>query len=226
MQRPLLWSATFPRRMLRELLLQSMFQEATRALDLRLPPLFPVGASANYGLLYLIVRIIHENRITRVLDIGAGQSSLLLNALAERSPIEVVTLETHEEWAARIGAQVKHRVLHVPLERKTSFGQSALCYSELSGLEGKFDLIIADAPHGTPRHSRWACLEVIDRFRADEHIVIFDDAERRGERDTIRRFLALESRAPVSGKFFKPAEAQQFVACTPAFSHVFHYKWS
>ena len=224
MSRPLSWSLTFSKRMLREVLLQNMVHDAVANLDLPVPPLYPTGAGANYGLFYLILRIVTENPVARVLDVGAGQSTLLLNALAKKSPIDVVTLETDSNWADRIGQRVDHKVVHSPLVPRSIHGVDVQGYADLSGIEGKFDLILIDAPIGTKRHSRWAGLELIDSFREQDCIVIFDDAERRGERDTINRFCALHE--DLKGRYFRPAAAQQFVACSPKFSHIMYYRWS
>lgn len=210
--------------MLREVLLQNMFNDAVAKLDVPAPPLYATGAGANYGLFYLILRIITENPVRRVLDVGAGQSTLLLNALAKKYDLEVVTLETDEDWANRIGQRVDHPVLHSPLARRSIHGVDVDGYADLSAVEGKFDLILIDAPVGTKRHSRWAGLELIDRFRQDDCVVIFDDAERRGERDTINRFSTLHE--DLKGHYFRPAAAQQFVACSPKFSHIYYYRWS
>lgn len=224
MTRPLSWSFTFSKRMLREVLLQNMFHDAVAKLDIPAPALYATGASANYGLLYLILRIITENPIKRVLDVGAGQSTLLLNALAKKYELEVVTLETDADWANRIGQRVDHRVVHSPLARRSIHGVQVDGYADLLAIEGKFDIILIDAPVGMKRHSRWAGLEVIDGFRQDECVVIFDDAERRGERDTINRFSALHE--DMKGRYFRPAAAQQFVAWSPKFSHIQYYRWS
>lgn len=224
MTRPLSWSLTFSKRMLREVLLQTMFHEAVAKLDVPLPPLYPTGAGANYGLFYLILRIITENPVTRVLDIGAGQSTLLLDALSKKYGLDVVTLETDADWASRIGERVSHKVCHSPLTARTIHGVDVQGYADLSGIDGKFDLILVDAPIGTKRHSRWAALEVIDAFRADDGVIIFDDAERRGERDTIGRFSALHP--DMKGRYFRPAAAQQFVAYSSKFAHIPFYRWS
>lgn len=209
----------------REILLQNLFYRTTDALGLTLPPLYPVGGAANYGLLSLVTRIVSENRITRILDIGAGQTSLLLDALAKQFPIEITTLESDAQWAAHITAKVAHRVVHSPLAQREVSGRSVLGYSDISNLAGPFDLIIIDGPMGTDRFSRWAALEILAGFRAPEFIAIFDDAERDGERDTIDEFMRANSGSKIEGLFLPRALKQQFVAFTPNFAHVRYYGW-
>jgi predicted O-methyltransferase YrrM len=210
----------------RETLLQNMFYRSASDLGLELPPLYPLGGAANYGLLYLIMRIVSEDGGRSVLDIGAGQSSLLLDALRRKFPIDVTTLETDPDWAARVRGKVSHPVLQSPLEPGRVLGRMSECYADLSGLADLYDLIVVDAPMGTERNSRWATLDVVTRFHAPDCIVIFDDAERRGERDTIEAFMNSEAGAKFDGLYFARALKQQFVAFTPGFAHVRHYGWT
>jgi hypothetical protein len=72
---------------------------------------FPTGGAANYSLLYLILRIGLEFKPASVLDIGAGQSSLLWSMLRRHGLVgSVLTLESDREWAQRIGDQIDHEV--------------------------------------------------------------------------------------------------------------------
>src|SRR5262245_35494224 len=69
---------------------------------------FPVGPAANHGLLYLVLRCYLEFPALRILDVGAGQTSLLLDALHRRlGKGEIITLEHDAGWAQRIAPQVR-----------------------------------------------------------------------------------------------------------------------
>ena len=160
---------------------------------------FPVGGAANYSLLYLILRIGTEFRPASVLDIGAGQSSLLWAMLRRRGLVgDVLTLEDDADWGARIAAQVDHRVLVTPLAPRTVAGRPALTYDwDAAFGERSFDMIVCDGPRGTPRHSRSGILSLFDggRLHAD-FALILDDAERAGEQDTI---TAIHARLQADG---------------------------
>ncbi|WP_174298606.1 hypothetical protein [Sphingomonas bacterium] len=147
---------------------------------------FPTGAAANHGLLYLILRIGAEFRPRAVLDVGAGQSTLLWDALHRRGLVgEVVTLEEDPEWGARIGAQVAHDVLVTPLRPARVNGRSVMTYDwAAAGAGRRFDVIVCDGPRGTPRHSRGGVLSMLDD-RPDGFALVLDDAERDGEQDTV-----------------------------------------
>lgn len=148
---------------------------------------FPVGSAANYGLLYLVLRCYLELPLQRILDVGAGQTSLLLDALKQkRGGAEIITLEHDAGWAARIASQVSHPVLRRDLVEMRVGGQATRMH-DTSGIEGPFQLIIMDGPPGTQRYSRLGLLHlmqtVMDRR---DFIAILDDVERGAERQTMQ----------------------------------------
>jgi hypothetical protein len=147
---------------------------------------FPTGGAANYSLLYLILRIGLEFKPASVLDIGAGQSSLLWSMLRRHGLVgSVLTLESDREWAQRIGDQIDHEILVTPLRMESVNGREARTYdwSKVIGRE-PFDVIVCDGPNGLPRHSRSGVLNMMATLPAD-FVLILDDAERPGEQDTI-----------------------------------------
>ncbi|WP_174293265.1 hypothetical protein [Sphingomonas bacterium] len=147
---------------------------------------FPTGGAANYSLLYLILRIGVELRPASVLDIGAGQSSLLWSMLQRRQLVgDVLTLEHDADWGARIGAQVGHELMVTPLRQVTIDGRMAMTYDWQAAKTGRtFDVVVCDGPVGTARHSRRGILAMLDDPPAD-FALILDDAERAGEQDTV-----------------------------------------
>jgi len=46
---------------------------------------YPVGGAANYSLFYIILRTVADFPLKKVVELGAGQTSLLLDALVFRS---------------------------------------------------------------------------------------------------------------------------------------------
>lgn len=149
---------------------------------------FPTGGAANYSLLYLILRIGAEFRPASVLDIGAGQSTILWSMLQRRGCVgEVMTLEDDPEWGARIAAQVEHEVLVTPLRSVKIGGRSTMTYDWGAARDRRqFDAIVCDGPRGTPHHSRGGILSMLGTLPTDFALVL-DDAERDGEQDTIAK---------------------------------------
>jgi len=148
---------------------------------------YPVGSAANHGLLYAITRSFQEFLITSVLELGCGQSTLLLDALNRRQnePISIRSVDEDETWADRVRASVSHEVVVAKLAPKTIRGHAIRHYGDGYFERTKaYDLIIVDGPIAPPRQdplARLGCLEVIETSLASDFIVIVDDAERKGE---------------------------------------------
>jgi predicted O-methyltransferase YrrM len=169
---------------------RDLLQDAATSRAVRLPPLYPINAAANYSLLYCLFRILTETECKRVLEIGAGQTTLVLSALGKARALEVDTLETSEEWAARLKETGDTRVHYSPLVMREQAGITAQHFEDTKDLRNDYDFVLVDGPLGTPRYSRYACMSILRERLADEFVVVFDDAERRGEQDTIKAFLA------------------------------------
>lgn len=149
---------------------------------------YPTGGAANYSLLYLIQRIGNDLRPASVLDIGAGQTSLLWNLMAQRGKVgKVTTLEGDEGWGASLASRVDHEVLVTSLSSKEIAGVSTYTYDwDAARKRGPFDVIICDGPIGVRRFSRFGVLALLDDTLPDDFVLVLDDVERAGEQDTIR----------------------------------------
>lgn len=147
---------------------------------------FPTGGAANYSLLYLILRIGLDFRPSSVLDIGAGQSTLLWSMLHRHGIVDdVLTLESDADWGARIAAQVSHEVMVTPLRSVPVAGRPAMTYDWPAARAGRrFDAIVCDGPNGTARRSRCGVLHMLDEAPEDM-VLVLDDAERPGEQETV-----------------------------------------
>jgi len=208
-----------------ELFYRNLFRDAAHDYGVALPALYPVGGAANYGLLYLLTRIVMEDRVGSVLEAGAGQSTLLLNALARhRGDMRVVTLEHDSGWADRMRSLSGGDVRQAPLAEREVEGARVHTYDhDLSAAE-RFDLVLVDGPNGTTRRSRWGCLELLAANLADEFIVIFDDAHRAGEQDTVRRFATMPAVTGRGAKYYHLlSNKAQCVFVTPAYDHLRFY---
>lgn len=192
LERPLAWcSRTLaPAAMLygRELVYQNIVHRDLKRLGID-QPLYAVGGAANYSYIYLLLRACIELPVRNVLELGVGQSTLLLDALSKRRGFSVTGLEHDAGWARRIDQQCEQvRVLQAPLVRRRICGIEAEAY-DVPDLCGEFDLVLVDGPRGRRRYSRWGALEWVGERLAEDFLVIFDDAERRGELDTIEAAL-------------------------------------
>ena len=180
---------------------RNMLTDGAAGHNIHLPPLYPINASANYSLLYCLFRTITEMKCKRVLEIGAGQTTLLLAALSRSRDLFVDTLETDGEWAARLQQVDGTRIHFSALKKVTRNGIPALHFENTADLRTDYDVVLVDGPNGTPRYSRYACMEILAERLAAEFVVIFDDAERRGEQDTIKAFLGTSNGSRVQVRF-------------------------
>lgn len=90
---------------------------------------------------------------SRVLEIGAGLSTVLLDATGG----QLVSLETRREWVERIGRIVSHRCTMIHY----------LCYPEFPDLDD-FDFALVDGPADSTDH-RLAAM----RFAAERAPLVF-----------------------------------------------------
>jgi len=175
---------------------------------------YGVGGAANYSLLYLILRIARELGPQNVLDVGAGQTTLLFHQLRKAGLVQsVTTLESEPFWADAIGREVEHPVICAELTSQPIAGFATLTYDWAKVADrAPFDMVICDGPLGVERRSRWGVLSVVP-WLASDFVLIMDDAERDGERETcdeLRR--QLEHRGAAAGRVVAAKKQAIFAA--------------
>ena len=150
----------------------------------------PVQSAANYSLLFTLLSSVLRAQPANVLELGCGETTLLLDALRRSGAWrgKLTSLEHDSFWHKEMSAVVETEIIHAPLTSRTICGKQTDSY-DLSALAkplGRYDLVLVDGPNGVPRWSRLACLEFIPEHLAPEFLVILDDYERPGEKDTAR----------------------------------------
>lgn len=163
-------------------------------LSLSIPNKFyPLGAAANYGLLYLILRSAQELDIRSLVELGAGQSSLMIDALRARKVIQgdTLTIDHDEEWAARIGTIVSHQVVTAPLTivEDKQYTYEGYDLSKVD-LPQRIDFLLIDGPLGWGKsrtYARHGALPILERLDPDGFLIVVDDAEREGEAALVNR---------------------------------------
>jgi predicted O-methyltransferase YrrM len=153
---------------------------------------FPVGSAANYGLMYVVLRVACEFKPKTILELGAGQTSLLLDRLArEHLDARIVTVEHDPLWSAHIGERVRHQVHRLELKPYQENGLSYAGY-DIAGLalDAPIDMLLVDGPpagDARRKFARHGCLGLLARLNPQGFVVIVDDAERGGEARLCRR---------------------------------------
>lgn len=204
-----------------ELYHQTMFYHFLRARNIEQHPFLVSGGSANFTLLYAIARIVYDFDIKDVLELGAGQSTVLLTLLHENvREMNCCSFETDVNWIGVLPGKAQEVIQHNGLVEREIRGRRAQGYANIPN--HRFDLIVVDGPQGTRRHSRWSSLELLENCRKEEFIVIFDDAGRVGERDTIKEFLKMLGNREVETKVLSGVN-QQYLVFTKAYYRLMLY---
>jgi predicted O-methyltransferase YrrM len=153
---------------------------------------FPVGSAANYGLMYAVLRVACEFKPKTILELGAGQTSLLLDRLArEHLDSTIITVEHDPLWSAHIAGRVRHRVHRLELKPYQENGLSYAGYDLAAlALDAPIDMLLVDGPpagDARRKYARHGCLGLLARLNPQGFVVIVDDAERGGEAKLCRR---------------------------------------
>lgn len=147
---------------------------------------YPVGSAANYGLLYVLLRAALDYPIKEVLELGAGQTSILFDLLVRKGVLKsrVRTLEHDQGWAYRVSQLVSHDVVRTHLVPKQVQGMQTTGYDFSPLTKSSVELLVIDGPPAATvenRFSRLAAVELIDWINPSGFIIVVDDAEREGE---------------------------------------------
>lgn len=147
---------------------------------------YPVGAAANHGFMYLLARLLRTFEFATIVELGAGQTSLLIDQVTRalgRSGV-VLTVEHDAFWAERIRSQVRHSVIHAPLRDVEVSTYRAQCYDIPMPIPGNVELLIIDGPPAfslPARYARLGALAMAQDALGKDFVVIVDDVQRPGE---------------------------------------------
>ncbi len=171
---------------------------ALRRLHLDPPDFFTDGAAATASLELLLIKVLRLIRPARILEFGSGQTTKLLALYYHQNPdTYVLTLEEDLSWHHIIEPQITiagrhHDYRHSPVAETTvlrpgsSERVSTFWYADEMAIQtSQFNLILVDGPATEGPYSRAGILRHVPNALADSFVLIFDDAERYGERMTI-----------------------------------------
>lgn len=149
----------------------------------------------SYVGLYLIYRVLDEMRPLNILECGLGQTSKLTIQYAEHFNANLFICEQDPNWTKFFSnsfPMCTKYVRHFPVEMIKVFEDfESRVYKGFDDFlnEGfkRFDFVLIDAPIGTKRYSRIDLLKVVEHL-SDDFVVILDDVNRKGERETLDLF--------------------------------------
>lgn len=178
-----------------ELRARDLLCRAEKAVSWVPVPLYPVGGAAGPLLLYLLIRILDEMPVKNILELGAGQSTRLLDAWAQENQGHVVTFEHDKLWADTVSSSINQnstQVLHLPLvEMDTDRGKVNwyACPSDGVLPESGFDLVLVDGPVGSKNLSRYGIVEKVPELMGKEWVIVWDDLDRLSDLQSFAFFI-------------------------------------
>lgn len=160
----------------------------------------PGGWAVDYGFLYTLYRVLNDMKPQNILEFGLGQSSKMIHQYANfYKNTSAITCEHDSEWIdffqrGKIG-DYSITIKHLNLEEVTYKGERTLSYKDMPDAFGneKFDLIVIDAPFGSPRYSRSQIIELVKNNISEVFCIILDDYDRYGEQETFEELKRIIS---------------------------------
>lgn len=159
--------------------------------------LSPGRWAANYSLFYILVRILSDYQPKKILELGLGESSKVISCYLDnqlKGSMHLI-IEHNETWInsfrERFELSKNSEILHLPIETKTIKEYQVNCYIEIENrIKDSFDLYIVDGPFGSPNFSRYdICLLAKNLNQKDEFIIVIDDFDRTGEKQTVEDLI-------------------------------------
>ena len=158
----------------------------------------PGGWAVDYAFLYTLYRVLNDVHPKSILEFGLGQSSKLIHQYANYyNDVNAITCEHDPEWINFFknskDGDYNITIQHVKLEEIYYNGEVTLTIKEIPSLfkDEKFDLIVVDAPFGSPRYSRSQIIELAKNNLSDNFCIIIDDYERVGEQETVKELMTI-----------------------------------
>lgn len=153
--------------------------------------------AGNYSFFYVLARILLDFNPKKIIEFGLGESSKMISSYVvnESTNTTHLILEQSEDWIEkfdlRYSLSTNSKIIHLPMMDKRVNQFSTRGYE---GIETKitesFDLYVIDGPYGSEHFSRYDICLLAEKFHPDdEFIIILDDFNRQGEKDTVGDLL-------------------------------------
>jgi 16S rRNA G966 N2-methylase RsmD len=148
--------------------------------------------AGNYSLFYVLNRILSEYKPNRILEFGLGETSKFISTylINELENSKHIIIEEDINWKIQFERKFtlsKNTKIEIcPIEKRNINGYEVNFYQGLELItESSYDLYLIDGPFGSERYSRYDIVNVIKNTNLlDEFIIIIDDYDRIGEKDT------------------------------------------
>jgi hypothetical protein len=162
------------------------------------------GYAANWSFLYLLLKFITEKQPDNLLELGSGQTSkLIYNYILENNNKTALVLEDYKNWYDEFKPNFnspRFEYLYKPLNKQLIGEKEIFWYSfDFNDIEKFFNLIVIDGPAGSYNYSRLGISKYLTSIiSSEDFLIIMDDSERRGERQTLEILKKKLTKANIS----------------------------
>lgn len=212
-------------RLNQEILFAHIFQDTIVGSNwLKKTSFSPYLGAANYSFLYKLFKIFDTWQPKNILEFGLGQTTKITSQYVAYRPhkAQALIIESDQKWIDLYKKNLSlSPKLKIVKKGTTSFifkGEKILnCrYQDLSSTvkNKKFDFIIIDGPLGGRICDRTNIIDLLKDNLAKDFIIIFDDAERVGETNTIKLVETKLKKLKVDFASFRiSAKKDQYLIC-------------
>lgn len=155
----------------------------------------------GYPGLYIIYRVLNDFKPKSILEFGLGESSkMTYQYVMHHADYQLRIIEQDKNWLDFFSNEkynVKDNTILLPIEEISLLGNKTNVYKDLipSINNKKYDFIIIDGPWGSKNNSRSQIVDIIENELLEkEFVILIDDFERVGEKQTADRILSLLSK--------------------------------
>lgn len=150
--------------------------------------------AGGYAFFYILHRILNDYKPLKILEFGLGESTKLIDAYLKNELTETThtVLEQDSDWESaylkRVNFSSRTQIKVLPLVKKTVKSFEVWGYQDVEiHIKDNYHLYVVDGPLGSDRFSRYDIVSLTENLtKDDDFIIIFDDFNRAGERDTFK----------------------------------------
>lgn len=189
------------RRMTKELLWANIFHDTILGSTWLQNTSFSPGRWAiGYPYLYVLYRVLNEVKPRCILELGLGQSTKMLAQYAKANTNSSHFVIEHDpRWINFFQSDVQlpsnSHLVQLGLSCSNFKGYNVTTYDNIRsyfGNSNQFDLISVDGPFGSnTRYSRVDIVEMIPDSLSDSFVIMMDDTDRSGEKNTSQLIMDL-----------------------------------
>lgn len=155
--------------------------------------------AGSYPFFYVLNRILQEYQPKKILEFGLGESSKFISTYLQHHLLESehIIIEHDAKWKLNFQTNFilsSRSIVHeLPLIKKNYKEFEYNGYENIeNAISNKFDLYIVDGPFGSPNYSRFDIFVLAEILSdQDDFILIMDDYNRNGEKQTVEELLSL-----------------------------------